>query len=137
MSIDELKTYLTQDLEDNAREYKKKSIQRKVTKDTDKHHKESCHKDHHKSIRKILLYENRIQVDQNKQLKSHLEELENEEEERLCLNKEKDCKITNILKQDSRKKLFNKLNEIQSVSSEESYWFQRFRMQYDLWNIDL
>ena len=98
MSIDELKTYLTQDLEDNAREYKKKSIQRKVTKNTDECHKESCHKDYHKGTREILLHENRIQADQNKQLKSRLEELENEEEERLRLNKEKDCKITNNLK---------------------------------------
>ena len=66
MSIDELKMYLTQDLEDNIREYKKKRIQKKVTKDTDKRHKELCYKDHHKSTREILLHENRIQVDQNK-----------------------------------------------------------------------
>ena len=98
MSIEELKMYLTQDLEDNVYEYKKKSIQSKVTKDTDECQEESYHEDHHKVTREILLHENRIQVDQNKQLKSRLEELENEEEERLCLNKEKDCKITNNLK---------------------------------------
>ena len=45
--------------------------------------------------------------------------------------------FTNNLKQDGRKKLFDKLNEIQSVSSEESYGFRRFRTHYDLWDIDL
>ena len=45
--------------------------------------------------------------------------------------------FTNNLKQDGRKKLFDKLNEIQSISSEESYGFRRFRMHYNLWDIDL
>ena len=94
MSIEEMKTYLIQDVEDNVCDYKKKkSIQSKVKKDTDECQEESCHKDHHKVTREILLHEKRIQADQNKQLKNRLKELKNEEEERLHLNKEKDYKM--------------------------------------------
>ena len=64
MSIEELNTYLTQDVEDNVSNYKKKkSIQSKVTKDTDEYQEELYYKDHHKVTREILLHENRIQAD--------------------------------------------------------------------------
>ena len=64
MRIEELNTYLTQDVEDNVSNYKKKkSIQSKVTKDTDEYQEELYYKDHHKVTREILLHENRIQAD--------------------------------------------------------------------------